>query len=386
MLSEKISFLKEFIGAEWLDAEYERINTKSPLKGAAIHNTYHPWVSYIYEIDYLLNRARVKKHDSVIMGEYYHILENAGMLLKLNFDYIADKKAAQMMLRNPKQFYDFIWELETRTMLSQCGGCATFNNPQNGNNYDGSVTIVDRPIAFECKNKILDNARYSTNSIFTQVLASKLRGIASVKNKVLQVEFEDGRFEDIKTIIAIIRDKFDVYNYQSILGRYKVRVLKKIPFNIPSHYLMNIKDATAVFQIGTVNETELYLDNASSNTVITKLVVKMPDSINKLNNLEGVLKKANSQLSSGGVVFLQVPYETFEDTKSEISKMDTRCLSNIYAVKLVSVDIRNIEDVGVKISRLEDLITLPLGTASLSQKELDFFSQPMAFSKYVDKV
>ena len=32
-----IDFLKTFIGADWLDSEFNRINTKTPLKGAGNH-------------------------------------------------------------------------------------------------------------------------------------------------------------------------------------------------------------------------------------------------------------------------------------------------------------------------------------------------------------
>ena len=386
MIDDNILFLKEFIGTEWLSAEFKKINTKTPLKGAgARFETCHPWVHFLYEMGYLLRRADIENRDNVMMGRYHYILNNAGALLRHNLDYIIDKKEAQMKLRNPEQFYDFIWELETRTMLSQCGACATFIDPQSGNTYDGSVTINNRQIPFECKNKVLDNDRYNTNSIFSQVLANKLGDVTSIQNKIIQIEFEDGRLEDVKIIVATIRDKFDVYNYKSILGRYKVRTLKKLPFNTPPQCLMNRNGISAVFEIGKRKESELYLDSAPSHIDKTKLLIKMPDPVSELHNLNGVLKKANSQLSPGGIVFLQVPHTTFESAKSEIKKEIFQCFSNIYAVKLISLDISFKENQGVKISHYEDLIVSPRGNEVLSQEEIGFLNQPMVFSKYAKR-
>ena len=56
---ENINFLKEFIGIDWLEKEFDKVEAKSPLKGA-------------------------------------------GTLLRHNFDKVIDKKDAQQKLRNPK--------------------------------------------------------------------------------------------------------------------------------------------------------------------------------------------------------------------------------------------------------------------------------------------
>ena len=60
MVYDNILFLEEFIGTEWLNTHFEKINTRSPLKGAGNSlNIYHPWVHYMYELEYLLKRAEV---------------------------------------------------------------------------------------------------------------------------------------------------------------------------------------------------------------------------------------------------------------------------------------------------------------------------------------
>lgn len=383
MDDDNIEFLRDFIGRNWLEAEFDKINTKSPLKGAGSHFApYHPWVHFKYELEYLLRRANVESHKDVVMGKYHYILSNAGMLLKRNFNYIIDKKDAQKKLRNPEQFYDFIWELEVRTMISQRGANASFVDPKSGSTYDGIAVIIDNHIPYECKNKVIDDEQYNTNMAFLQVLANKLGDIPSVQNKIIQIEFENGRLEDIKVIAAIIRDKFDVFDYQSILGRYKVRTLKKVPFSTPVQYLINREGINQVFQINERKKNELYLDEAPSNIVKTKILIKMPDQVCELQNLNGVLKKANKQLPPGGIVFLQVPYITFESAKMEATKELSQSFSNISAVKIISLKIESYENQGVKISRLEDLVISTRGKKPLSQKEVIFFNQPMAFSKY----
>ena len=108
----------------------------------------------------------------------------------------------------------------------------------------------------------------------------------------------------------------------------------------------------------------------------------MPDQVNKLHNLNCVLKKANSQLSTGGIVFLQVPYTTFNSAKNAIEKELKYSFSNIYAVKIISIDISSLENQGVKIARLEELILSQKGKEALSLKEIDFLNQPMVFSKF----
>lgn len=382
MSIDNIEFLKNFIGKDWLDAEFKKIDTKSLLKGAAIHSeSYHPWVQYMYEIEYLLRRSEVENCQDIIMGRYHYILNNAGMLLRDNFNYIIDKKEAQMKLRNPAQFYDFIWELEVRTMLSRQGACADFVDPKSGNTYDGTVIIHDHNISYECKNKVFDNDLYITNSAFAQVLVNKLGDIPSIKNKIIEIEFETGRLEDINTIVTIVRDKFDIFNYQSIMGRYKVRTLK-IPFNTPIQNLINREGINMMVQVNECKKSEIYLDKAPSNVVKAKILIKMPEQSHILHNLNSVLKKANKQLTKGGIVFLQVPYSTFENSKIEVAKELSKSFSNISGVKLIALGLESVNGKGIKISRLEDLIVSHRGKLALLPKEIEFFSKPMAFAKY----
>lgn len=341
---------------------------------------------FMYEIEYLLRRANIENLKDVVMGRYHYILDNAGMLLKRNFNYIIDKKDAQIKLRNPKQFYDFVWELEVRTMLSQQQGAnAIFVDPKSGNTYNGIATIFDHDIPYECKNKVIDNDRYNANMVFSQVLANKLGDVPSIQNKIIQIEFVEGRLEDINVIVANIGNKFDVFDYQSILGRYKVRKLNKVPFNTPIQHLINRDGVNQVFQINERSRNELYLNEAPCNKVKSKILIKMPGQICELHNLNSVIKKANNQLPLGGILFLQVPYSTFENAKEEVANMLSHSFSNISAIKLVSLDIKIFENQGVKISRLEDLIISTRCKNLLRQNEIEFLKQPMAFSKYAPK-
>ncbi|MFZ2539609.1 MAG: hypothetical protein WAX04_11995, partial [Oscillospiraceae bacterium] len=98
----------------------------------------------------------------MISRRYRYILNNAGVLLRYNFDEIIDKNDAQQKLRHPTQFYDFIWKLEVRTMLSLNGDNVAFNDPKSNNTNDITAFIDNRPLAIECKNKILDNDKYNT--------------------------------------------------------------------------------------------------------------------------------------------------------------------------------------------------------------------------------
>lgn len=383
MEKDYIETLRDFIGRDWLEEEFNKVNIKSPLKGAGNYFApYHPWVHFMYEIKYLVRRAAVENRENIIMGEYNYILSNAGFLLEQNMENIIGKKDAQMKLRNPKQFYDFIWELETRTMLSQRGAEVLYVDPNSGSTYDGVFTMFGYSIPYECKNKSIDNDQYNTNMVFLQALVKNLEDIPSVRNKIIQIEFESGRLEDIKTIVAVIRDKFDIFDYQSILGKYKVRTLKKVPFITSPQVLINREGINQVFQINEIKKGELYINDAPSKVVKTKILIKMPEEIHKLNNLNCVLKKANTQLPPGGVVFLQVPYSAFESAKEEVAKELSQSFSNISAVKIISLQIDASENGGVKVSRLEELIISPRAKKPLLPILIEFLDQPMAFSKY----
>jgi len=336
----------------------------------------------MYEIKYLLRIANIQKKEEIVMGKYSYILNNSGMLLRENMEYIINKKDAQKKLRNAKQFYDFIWELEVRTMLYKMGATVSFVEPNNKITYDGVATILGYEVPFECKNKIIDNEQYDTNLIFVNVLINKLQNVETLKNKIVEIEFEFGRLEDINTIVSVIEDKFDVFDYQSILGRYKVKTLKNIPFSTPPQILINRQGINHLFQISEVNKNEIYIDNAPSNVVKAKILVKIPEAKKNINNINNVLKKANQQLVSGGIVFLQVPYNTFEDTKLHLIKELSYNFSNISAVKLVAINIESYENQGVKVSRLEELILSQRSKRQLPAKVIAFLKQPMLFSKY----
>jgi len=217
--------------------------------------------------------------------------------------------------------------------------------------------------------------------VFSQVLANRLGDALTVYKKIMQIEFTEGHLEDIKDIVATVRNIFDVQDYRSILGRYKVRALKKVPFETPIPLLLNRQGINQAFEIRECDRRELYMDNAPSSVTKTKILIKMPDPIHQLHNLNGVLKKANMQLPPGGVVFLQVPYSTFESAIEEITKELLQSFSNISAVKVIAIDI-GVEENGVKVSRKEDLVVSPRTRMELPEGIIAFLSQPMAFSKY----
>jgi hypothetical protein len=379
---KNIDFLKEFIGVDWLDKEFDRVETKSLLKGAGTHiGSYHPYVQYMYELKYLILRADIEKREDVALGRYHFILSNAGTLLRHNFEKIIDKKDAQEKLRNPRQFYDFIWELEVGTMLSLNGADVSYNDPKTNITNDITAVIDNRPLAIECKNKVLDNDKYNTNSIFIQVLSNKLGDVESIKNKIIEFEFDDGRFEDIGMLIAIIRDKFHIFDYQSVAGRYKIRTLKK-PFNTLPQVLMGREKVQSVIQINRCLKKELYEERRQNDEVVSKIVFKIPESNSRLKNLNKVLRNANKQLDNGGVVFLHVPFSTFEYAKKEVKKELSLGLSKISAVKLVSYEVEDIENKGVKISRNEELIISERAILKLTEIEVKFLNNTIAFSKF----
>lgn len=386
MAEDNIQFLKQFIGSSWANSEFKKINEKSPLgETGSSFVSYHPWVHYMYEIQYSLRRAKIEKQDDIVLGPYHYILDNAGMLLKHNLELIINKNDARKRLRNAQQFYDFIWELETRTMLSLCGARAEFIDPTSGNTFDGSVTPIDRTIPFECKNKIVDNDQFRTNSIFAHLLTQKLGDVESVQGKIVLVEFTSARLEDIKPLVSDIRENLDIFDYRSILGRYRIRVLRKVPFNTPGDILLGIEGVNQVFCITDCKKSELYLERAPSSVARAKILFRMPDQVREVSNLNSVLKKAHSQLALGGILFLQVPYSAYENAKIHIKKEIAQGFPNIYAVKIVALDVSPFRGEGVKISREEDFIISSKGKAKLTNEESAFFSQPMIFMKFAKK-
>ena len=109
------------------------------------------------------------------------------------------------------------------------------------------------------------------------------------------------------------------------------------------------------------------------------MLFKMPSANTSVKNLKAVLKKANSQLSCGGVVFIQLPYLAFEQGVREIAQILSNNLSNISAVKAVALDYSN-----VKVSRKEKLVIPTNCKYRLPDNVIDFLSQPMIFSKYAE--
>lgn len=382
---EYINYFREFIGVEWLEAEYKRIETKSPLKGAGNKFAlYHPWVHYMYELEYLLRRAKIEQRDEIICGKYYHVLNNAGWLLKANMDALLNIKDAQMRLKHPEQFYDFVWELEVRTMLSATGATASFVDPLSGSTYDGIATIEGIVIPYECKNKEVVDERYNSNMVFSQVLANRLGDVSSIKNKVVEVEFDTGYLEDVKTIVAEVQKMPLESTCLKVLGRYTIKLRNDIPFETSPVDLFSTPDVDQVYVIDECSKKELYSNRIQPRSPKTKIIIKMPPPTQELRNINGILKKANSQLKAGGIVFLQVPYHLFEQGKTAVERELAQSFSNISAVKIVAIQTDNARGC-VKISRKEDLITSSRTKYVLPDIVKEFLSKPMAFSKYAKR-
>ena len=106
----------------------------------------------------------------------------------------------------------------------------------------------------------------------------------------------------------------------------------------------------------------------------------MPEASDKLLNINNILAKANSQLSSGGLLFLQVPFKTFKQSKNDIKRRLLYHFSNIYAVKIFAIKIEFEENVGVNITCLEDQVISKWGENILDDNEKVFINQNMAQS------
>lgn len=375
-----IGFFEEYVGPDWLKTEFDRINTKTPLKGIGNHfSNYHPWVHYMYELRYLVHRADIEGRSTLLMGRYHHILSNAGMLLARNIGSIPDRNDAINRLRHPDQFYDFIWELEVKTMLEINGASVRVIAPSPGISYDGIACIDGFHIPYECKNKILDNSQHDSNMIFAQVLTKRLENEPCIENKVVEFEFVDGRLEDIRSVISSIRNVPVNQNVIEVLGRYKIRFLPPHLLQSPAQELIDRPGVEFVIETRKCSKRDIFNIDTANAEEKAKLLFKMPSANTSVKNLKAVLKKANSQLSCGGVVFIQLPYLAFEQGVREIAQILSNNLSNISAVKAVALDYSN-----VKVSRKEKLVIPTNCKYRLPDNVIDFLSQPMIFSKYAE--
>lgn len=382
MNDKNMDFFREFIGPEWLNSEFNRVNTKTPLKEAGNRfSNYHPWVHFMYELEYLCRRAKIEGRSTILMGKYYHILCNAGMLLERNIDSIQDQNDAIRRLRHPDQFYDFIWELEVKTMLNCRGAGVKIITPSSGITYDGIVCIEGIHIPYECKNKVLDNSQYDSNMIFNQVLVNRLEDVLRIENQVLEIEFDVGYLEDIRFIVSSLRNLPATQNSIEVLGRYKIKILPKHFFKCAHRELMELPGVESMMVIRKLPKRELYNPYSSSAVDKAILLFKMPSANTRIKNLKGVLKKANTQLSCGGVVFIKLPYLAFEQGIQEIAQIISHDASNISAVKAVAIDLDTTPN-GVKVSRKEKVVMSPNCKYRLPDNVSDFLSLPMALSKY----
>ena len=379
-----IDYLEEFIGKEWLQNEYQRIERKVPFKevGRKFSN-YHPWVCYMYEIAYLIRRAKIEGEEVVVLGKYHYYLNNVGTLLKFNENTLNNPKEIKARLKIAEQFHDVVWELEVGTMLKLLGYHTEFIVPVVGKTYDLSVRLTDRQIAIECKNKIVDNSVENANNLFIHAITTKFENVKELRKKVIQITFERGYFEDIKRIISDIRMKLGKNKQVKILGRYKVKELKKSINASPIEFLRD-ESVRSVTVIKSILERELYKKINTYEETIGILVFKFPEPEKKLKNVNKVLSIANKQLTEGGVVFLRVPKDFFDSAINDIRSELRMGMRNISAVKIISNEAEMVEGKGVKIWRYEELIVSERDdvTLKLTKSELNILNQNMVFTKY----
>ncbi|SFC52673.1 hypothetical protein [Bacillus sp. UNCCL81] len=385
MNKENIEFLGSFIGNDWIEEQIANVERKSFLKERGNHyDLYHPFVHYKYELDYLIRRAEIEKNDDIVLGEYYHILNNAGSLLRFNYNKLANLKEIQMRLRDSKQFHDIIWELEVGTMLELNDAKVEFKKPKQGNSNDLKFKIDDRLIEVEIKNKTIENEIFKRNQIFTQLLIDKLSKLKVLEGKAILIEFEVSRYEDISLICKEVESKFNVFDYISVDGKYKIRSKDRY-LKIPIQKILENNTVNSVLESREVSKKDLFNDDIGGK-LKTRYIIKFPEQNYELKNIKSVLKKANKQLPNGGVVFLKVPHSTFETSISDIERALKGNFSNISAVKLFGTSLSTLNNQGVREDRKERLIISDKSMFKLSKNEFDFLSKDMYFSKYKNSV
>lgn len=377
-----VKYLEEFIGKEWIEQEFEKIEKKSKLKeiGGSYEN-YHPFVQFRYEIRYLLRHAEAFKENEILLRENHSILANAGYLLYINFDKIPNKKDTLMRLRDAKKFHDVIWELEVATMFAANQVEYQLRDPAVGATNDICCHIDNRFLEVECKNKVVEDPVYAKNQIFAHMLVNKFSNIATFYGKTIEIRYEEAFYEDIKQVVSTAAKMLNKVDYCSICGKYRISNNKKYQDKSPQ-YLMSKSDIRGVMVVKETSRKKLYTYKESDAKTKMRFVLKYPDEKTDIKNLETVLSKANTQLCNGGVVFLHVPFHSFDEAKAKIENILRISSSNIMAVKLVSLDTSNDPEHGVKISRKEELILSERSKYKLTEKEIEFLSKNIAFSKY----
>lgn len=381
-MEDNINYLRKFLGDEWVKNEFEKTEKKSMLKqvGSRYFN-YHPFVQFQYELLYLIRRADALKKDDVILMENWEKLNKTGYLLKLQMMKIEDKNELLNRLRSAELFDDVLWELEVATIFLKNNIKYDFKVPKPGDSNDLTCYIDDRALEIECKNKHIFDERFNKNDIFSHMLCNEVGNIKELYGQTIEFEYEDGNYEDIKIIVKDIKDKLLINKSINIINKYRIEIKPECS-NMNPEQILNLDGVQRFCLASQQRKSELYNAGIPNKNNSIRIIIKFPKEVRNLKNISALIKTANKQLPSGGVIFLKVPYYDFDNMVKDIKNILINNFSNIYCIKLVSFESEGIEDTGVKVSRREELIWGKLSNCKLTKKEFDFLNGNIAFSIY----
>ena len=162
----------------------------------------------------------------------------------------------------------------------------------------------------------------------------------------------------------------------SVLGKYNI---ERIKVKSAVDMLLESPDVRSVVVVKEVPKKDLYSYNDSSSITKMQLIFKYPEENSPLR-IDNLLRDANKQLPNGGVLFLKVPKWSFDDAIFNVSKNLSIKFSNITAVKVIAIEDKFTEEVGVKVSAMEKLIVNKNAKLELKKKEYNFLDRKIALS------
>lgn len=276
-MQDNVEYLRKFIGEEWIKAEVKKIENKSMLKevGRRYFN-YHPFVQFHYEIQFLIRRADALKEDSVLMGEFWEKLNRTGYLVKLQKDKIVDENEFRNRLRSAEQFDDALFELEVATILRKNNIEYNFKAPVIGDSNDITCFVDNRSLEIECKNKHILDARFNRNDTFSHMLCNALSEIKTLlKGKIIEIEFEDGNYEDIKTIVNEVKNNLKDNKSINVLDKYTIG-LKYEYIKMSVEEVLNLNNVQRYYMVGEQKKSELYTKDQLAKNNLFGMVCKFP--------------------------------------------------------------------------------------------------------------
>jgi len=375
-LNEYVDFLRNLIGKDWIISEFNKIEEKSQLKEVGSgFSSYHPFVKYLYELRYILRTADAYGQTQVLMRENHYRLFLAGYLIKLNIDKVPNEEELISRLRDAERFYDVIWEFMAATIFLKNNIPYSFKNPVRGNSNDLTCIIDGRPLEIECKNKHEYEKKYAQNMSFINLLSNRLSKLEVFRNCIFVISFIEGFQEDIKQIVKCMESNVNKESF-SVLGKYNI---ERIKVKSAVDMLLESPDVRSVVVVKEVPKKDLYSYNDSSSITKMQLIFKYPEENSPLR-IDNLLRDANKQLPNGGVLFLKVPKWSFDDAIFNVSKNLSIKFSNITAVKVIAIEDKFTEEVGVKVSAMEKLIVNRNAKLELKKKEYNFLDRKIALS------